>query len=403
MTMPLEGITVLDLTRLAPGPYCTMILADLGADVIKIEEPGPPTGRRAEQAGILSSQLPSPFSVDRHAPHWALNRNKKTIGLNLKHDEARQIFYQLAERADVVVEEFRPGVAKRLGIDYDSLSQRNPRLIYCAITGYGQSGPYKDLVGHDINYISMAGCLGLIGGTGGPPVIPHNIIADFAGGGMHGAIGVLAALMARQRTARGQFVDIAMTDGVYSLLVSHLSVYFATGTVPQRGDTMLDGGTHFYNVYETKDGKWLSLGSIEPWFYANLCHALGRDDLLPCEFVERAEREALKHTLRDIFKTKTRDEWFDILTSHDICVGKVYDLDETAHDPHLRAREMIVEVEHPEAGKVRQVGISVKLSETPGQIRFLAVPMGAHTDEILLGLGHSREKITELREAGVIK
>jgi crotonobetainyl-CoA:carnitine CoA-transferase CaiB-like acyl-CoA transferase len=403
MTMPLEGITVLDLTRLAPGPYCTMILADLGADVIKIEEPGPPTGRRAEQAGSLSTQPPSPFNVDRHAPHWALNRNKKTIGLNLKHDEARQIFYQLAERADVVVEEFRPGVAKRLGIDYDSLCQRNPRLIYCAVTGYGQSGPYKDLVGHDINYISMAGCLGLIGRKGGPPVIPHNIIADFAGGGMHAAIGVLAALMARQRTGRGQFVDIAMTDGVYSLLVSHLSAYFATGMVPQRGDTMLDGGTHYYNVYETKDGKWLSIGSIEPWFYANLCHALGREDLLPCEFVERAEREALKHTLRDIFKTKTRDEWFDILTHHDIYVGKVYDLDETAHDPHLRAREMIVEVDHPEAGKVRQVGISVKLSETPGQIRFLAAPMGAHTDEILIALGHSEEKITELRQAGAIK
>jgi crotonobetainyl-CoA:carnitine CoA-transferase CaiB-like acyl-CoA transferase len=403
MTMPLEGITVLDLTRLAPGPYCTMILADLGADVIKIEEPGPPTGRRAEQAGSLSTQPPALFGVDPHGPHWALNRNKKTIGLNLKHDEARQIFYQLAERADVVVEEFRPGVAKRLGIDYDTLSQRNPRLIYCAITGYGQSGPYKDLVGHDINYISLAGCLGMIGEKGGPPVIPHNIIADFAGGGMHGAIGVLAALMARQRTGRGQFVDIAMTDGVYSLLVSHLSTYFATGIVPQRGNSLLDGGTHYYNVYETKDGKWLSIGSIEPWFYANLCKALEREDLLVCEFVEAEHREGLKRTLSDMFKTKTRDEWFDILTRHDICVGKVYDLPETAHDPHLRAREMIVEVDHPEAGKVRQVGISIKMSETPGQIRFLAAPMGAHTNEILLALGHSQEKIAELREAGAIK
>ncbi|MBI3328984.1 MAG: CoA transferase, partial [Nitrospinae bacterium] len=160
MTMPLEGMTILDLTRLAPGPYCTMILADLGADVIKIEEPGPPTGRRAVQAAGLPT-VPQPrYGVGRHSPYWALNRNKKSMGLNLKHDEARQIFYQLAERADVVVEEFRPGVAKRLGIDYETLRQRNPRLIYCAVTGYGQSGPYKDLVGHDINYISMAGCLG---------------------------------------------------------------------------------------------------------------------------------------------------------------------------------------------------------------------------------------------------
>jgi crotonobetainyl-CoA:carnitine CoA-transferase CaiB-like acyl-CoA transferase len=403
MTMPLEGITVLDLTRLAPGPYCTMILADLGADVIKIEEPGPPTGRRAEQAEGLSPVPPLRDGVDRHAPHWALNRNKKSIGLNLKHDEARQIFYRLAEQADVVVEEFRPGVAKRLGIDYDTLRPRNPRLIYCAVTGYGQSGPYRDLVGHDINYISMAGCLGMIGAQGGPPVIPHNIIADFAGGGMHGAIGVLAALMARERTGRGQFVDVAMTDGVYSMLVSHLSTYFATGMAPRRGETPLDGGTHYYNVYETKDGKWLSIGSIEPWFYANLCKAIGREDLLPCEFVEGERRDEIKNSLRATFKTKTRDEWFEILTRRDICVGKVYDLDETAQDPHLQARQMIVEVDHPEAGKVKQVGISVKLSETPGQIRFLAASMGTHTEAVLTGLGYSREKIVELRAVGAIK
>jgi crotonobetainyl-CoA:carnitine CoA-transferase CaiB-like acyl-CoA transferase len=403
MTMPLEGITILDLTRLAPGPYCTMILADLGADVIKIEEPGPPTGRRAEQAGGLSTDTSMRIGVDRHSPHWALNRNKRTLGLNLKHHEARQIFYQLTERADVVVEEFRPGVAKRLGIDYDTLRQRNNRLIYCAVTGYGQSGPYKDLVGHDINYISMAGCLGMIGQVGGPPVIPHNLIADFAGGGMHGAIGVLAALMARERTGRGQFVDIAMTDGVYSLLVSHLSTYFATGMVPRRGETLLDGSRHFYNLYETKDGKWLSLGCIEPWFYANLCRALGREDLMHRELVESEQGEEVKGVLADIFKTKSRDEWFDILTRSDICVGKVYDLDETENDPHLRAREMIVEVDHPQAGQVKQVGISVKLSDTPGQIRFLAAPMGTHTEEILTALGHSRQKIADLRAAGAIK
>jgi len=403
MTMPLEGITVLDLTRLAPGPYCTMILADLGAEVIKVEEPGPPTGRRAVQAAGLSTTPPPRYGVERHSPHWALNRNKKTIGLNLKHDEARQIFYQLADRADVVVEEFRPGVAKRLGIDYDTLSQRNPRLIYCAITGYGQTGPYRDLVGHDINYIATAGCLGMIGPAGGPPVIPHNIIADFAGGGMHGAIGILAALMARQRTGRGQFVDIAMTDGVYSLLVSHLSTYFASGLVPRRGEGMLDGAAPYYNIYETKDGKWLSIGSIEPWFYATLCKALGREDFLPDEFAEGDRREEIRQAFRAIFKTKTRDEWFEILRQHDICVAKVYDLDETEHDPHLQARDMIVEIEHPEAGKVKQVGISVKLSDTPGQIRFLAAPLGTHTVEILSGLGYSKAQIAALREEGAIK
>jgi crotonobetainyl-CoA:carnitine CoA-transferase CaiB-like acyl-CoA transferase len=258
-------------------------------------------------------------------------------------------------------------------------------------------------VGHDINYISMAGCLGMIGEQAGPPVIPHNIIADFAAGGMHGAVGVLAALMARERTGRGQFVDIAMTDGVYSMLVSHLSTYFATGMVPRRGETLLDGNAHYYNVYETKDGRWLSIGSIEPWFYANLCKAIGREDLLPCEFVEAEQHAEIKNSLRDTFKTKTRDEWFEILTRHDICVGKVYDLDETEHDPHLQAREMIVEVEHPEAGRVKQVGISVKLSETPGKIRFLAAPLGTHTEQVLTALGHSAGKIAELRTAGAIK
>jgi crotonobetainyl-CoA:carnitine CoA-transferase CaiB-like acyl-CoA transferase len=401
--MPLEGVTVLDLTRLAPGPYCTMILADLGAEVIKIEEPGPPTGRRAAQAAGLSTTPAPRGGVDRHAPHWALNRNKKTMGLDLKHDAARQIFYELAEQADVVVEEFRPGVAKRLGIDYDTLSQRNPRLIYCAITGYGQSGPYKDLVGHDINYISMAGCLGMIGEKNGPPVIPHNLIADFAGGGMQGAIGILAALMARGRTGRGQLVDIAMTDGVYSLLASHLSEYFATGMVPQRGEGILDGGAHYYNVYETKDGKWLSLGSIEPWFYANLCKALGCEDLLSAEFADGERRVAIIQRWREIFKTKMRDEWFDILTRNDICVAKVYTLGETEHDPHLRARDMIVEVEHPEAGTVKQVGIAVKLSATPGQIRFLAAPLGSHTEEILMGLGYTPQRIAALRDAGAIR
>jgi crotonobetainyl-CoA:carnitine CoA-transferase CaiB-like acyl-CoA transferase len=403
MTMPLEGISILDLTRLAPGPYCTMILADLGADVIKIEEPGPPTGRRAEQAAGLPTAPPPRYGVDRHSPYWALNRNKKSMGLNLKHEGVREIFYRLAERADVLVEEFRPGVAKRLGVDYDTLRPRNPRLIYCAVTGYGQTGPYKDLVGHDINYIAMAGCLGMIGQKDGPPVIPHNIIADFAGGGMHAAIGVLAALMARERTGRGQFVDIAMADGVYSQLVSHLSTYFATGLVPRRGETLLDGGAPYYHVYETLDGKWISIGSIEPWFYANLCKALGREDLLSYEFAEGEKREEIREAFRAIFKTKTRDAWFEILTRSDICVGKVYALDETEADPHLRAREMVVEVEHPEAGNVKQVGISVKLSDTPGRIRFLAAPLGTHTDEILTGLGLPRERIVELRAAGAIK
>ncbi|MBL7062129.1 MAG: CoA transferase [Dehalococcoidia bacterium] len=399
MSMALEGISIIDLTRLAPGPYCTMILADLGADVIKVEEPGPPTGRRAEQAG-QASEVPRTLKQD--SPYNALNRNKRSIGLNLKYQDAREIFYKLAETADVVVEEFRPGVTKRLGIDYDTLSKINPRIIYCAITGYGQDGPYQNLVGHDINYISTAGALGAIGEKGRKPAIPLNLLADFAGGGMHGAIGVLAALMARERTGKGQFVDIAMTDGVVSLLSRALSEYFLTGEVVKRGTSYLGGRTPVYNTYQCRDGKYLSLGSLEPWFFANLCRAAGCEDLVPHAWDESKHQKIFDH-LTKVFKAKPRDEWVEILRQTDTCVAPVYLLDEVETDPHLIHRKMIVEVEHPDGGKIKQTGISVKLSDTPGQIRRLAPRACQHTDEVLKELGYPTEEVERLKEEGAIR
>jgi crotonobetainyl-CoA:carnitine CoA-transferase CaiB-like acyl-CoA transferase len=399
--LPLAGITILDLTRLAPGPHCTMILGDLGADILKIEEPGPPTGRRAEQASGQATRWQA-TGIDRYSPFNALNRNKRSMGLNLKTDTGRAIFYRLAATADVVVEEFRPGVAQRLGIDYDTLQPRNPRLIYCAITGYGQDGPYKHLVGHDINYISMAGALGIMGPSQGPPTIPHNLLADFAGGGMHGAIGILAALMARERTGRGQFVDIAMTDGVLNLQAALLGNYFGAGIAPEPGATFLDGAAPFYNVYQTKDDKWLSIGAIEPWFYANLCKALGREDLIPYEF-DRDKWPMIHGIFRNLFRTKTRGEWFTLLSQTDVCVGKVYRYNELEQDAHLRARQMIVELEHPEAGTVKQVGISCKLSDTPGQVRRLAPRQFEHTSAVLQELGYSTDEVVKLQQAGVVQ
>jgi len=396
--LALEGIKVIDLTRLAPGPYCTMILADLGADVIKVEEPGLPTGRRAEQAGQAPEMN---LLMDQGSPFNVLNRNKRSIGLNLKHEDAREAFYKLAETADVVVEEFRPGVSKRLGIDYQTLSGINPRIIYCAITGYGQDGPYRDMAGHDINYIATAGALGAIGGKDGKPAIPLNLLGDFAGGGMQGAIGILAALMARERTSRGQFVDIAMTDGVVSLLSSALSGYFLTGEVPERGATLLSGGLPQYNTYRCGDGKYLSLGSLEPWFFANLCRAVGREDLIPHAWDESRHQEIFDH-LTGVFHTKSRDEWVDILRQTDICVAPVYQFDEVERDPHLIHRRMIVEVEHPEVGKVKQTGISIKLSETPGRIRRPPPGKCQHTDEVLRGLGYTVAEIERLRMEGAV-
>ena len=397
---PLTGIKLIDLTKLAPGPHCTMILGDLGADIIKVEEPGAPTGRRAEQAGATGKvgRVVGFGSV----PTNALARNKKSIGLNLKTEPGREIYFKLAQSADVIVEEFRPGVAKRLGIDYETLAARNPRLVYCAVTGFGQTGPFKNYVGHDLNYIATAGALSMIGRKDQPPSIPLNLLADYAGGGMHAAIGVLAALLARHQTGRGQYVDIAMLDGTMLLIAQALSTYFTNGKIPTRGYTSMDGAAPYYNLYETRDGKIITIGSVEPWFYANLCRALGCEQYITdqnnhSKWTEMLERFAA------IFKTRTRDEWFDYLSQSDICVGKMLTLDELEHDPQIRARNMIVEVETPTGEKVKQVGISVKLSDTPGSIRSLAPKLGQHTDEVLGGLGYAQAEIDRWRADGAIR
>jgi alpha-methylacyl-CoA racemase len=397
---PLSGIKILDLTKLAPGPHCTMILGDLGADIVKVEEPGAPTGRRAEQAGATGKvgRVVGFGSV----PTNALARNKKSIGLNLKSGPGKEIYLRLAQRADVVVEEFRPGVAKRLGIDYETLSVRNPKLVYCAVTGFGQTGPFKNYVGHDLNYIATAGALSMIGRKDQPPSIPLNLLADYAGGGMHAAIGVLAALLARHQTGRGQYVDIAMLDGTMLLIAQALSTYFTTQKIPRRGYTSMDGAAPYYNLYETKDGKIITIGSVEPWFYANLCRALGCEQYITDQNNHAKWTEMLEQ-FAAIFKTRTRDEWFDYLSQSDICVGKMLTLDELEHDPQIRARNMIVEVETPTGEKVKQVGISIKLSETPGSIRSLAAKVGQHTEEVLGELGYAKDDIERWRASGAIR
>jgi crotonobetainyl-CoA:carnitine CoA-transferase CaiB-like acyl-CoA transferase len=395
---PLSGIKILDLTKLAPGPHCTMILGDLGADILRVDEPGVPTGRRAQQAGGGDVKAPRPSA----SPANALARNKRSIALNLKSGPGKEIYLRLAQRADVVVEEFRPGVAKRLGIDYDILKVRSPRLIYCAITGFGQTGPFKNYVGHDLNYVATAGALSLIGPADGLPAIPWNWLADYAGGGMHAAIGILAALIARGQSGRGQYVDIAMLDGVMLLLAQALSAHFTSGHVPRRGTTPMDGAAPHYNRYVTKDDKVITIASMEPWFYANLCRAMSCEEFA-ADQNNKEQWPAIHARFTELFKTRTRDEWFDHLSKSDICVGKMLTLDELEHDPQIKARNMIVEVETPSGEKVKQVGIAMKFSETPGSIRSVAPQMGEHTNAVLADLGYSSEQIDRWRADGAIK
>lgn len=394
--LPLDHIRVLDLTRLAPGPHCTMILADLGADVIRVEEPG--GGRRAEEERAQMTEAQR-LAERRRDAYNALNRNKRSIALNLKDPEAKEAFYALARTADVVVEGYRPGVVGRLGVDYATLSAMNPRLVYCSISGYGQDGPYRLVVGHDINYVAMSGALSMIGNEAGP-AIPANLLADYGGGGMHAVVGILTALLARERTGRGQQVDIAMSEGVMTLAAAAFSEALGTGVPVRPGQHRLTGLLPQYGVYACKDGGQIAVGANEPWFFDNLCRELGGEEHVGQIFATGERREAVRAFFRRAFAEKTRDEWWAQLRDKDVCAAPVYSLEEATVDPHVRARDMIVDVPHEEFGAVPQVGISVKLSETPGAIRHGAPARGADTEALLREVGWDAARIAGLRAGG---
>jgi crotonobetainyl-CoA:carnitine CoA-transferase CaiB-like acyl-CoA transferase len=399
----LEGIKVLDFCRNTPGMFCTMILGDLGAEVLMLERPM--TGDRVAYERVVN-HIDSPEDEMKHAAYNSLRRNKRSMGLNLKEPEALEMFYHLAQNTDIVIEGFRPGVMERLGVGYRKVQEINPRVVYCSISGYGQDGPYKNLAGHDINYISLAGALGLIGPSEEQkPSIPLNLMADYAGGGLCAAVTILAALMARERTGRGQYLDIAMTDGVLYMLEGVISNMLAWNRSPQRGGSMLNGAAPYYNVYETSDGKFLSVAAIEPWFWENLCRIMGREDLVPEQRARGRQRQEILGFLQDTFRTRTRDEWFELLRDQNISVGKVYSVEEALADPQVAHRGMMVEVDAPGLpdGKVSQVGIPMRMSETPGQVRFVGSVTGRHTDEVLFGMGYTREQVQDLKNREVVQ
>jgi crotonobetainyl-CoA:carnitine CoA-transferase CaiB-like acyl-CoA transferase len=393
----LDGIKIVELARVAPGEFCTMMLADMGADVLKIETPEPQTPGDAEAA--------------RRAAFAFVNRNKRSMALNLKSPAGQAIFKKLAAGADVIVEGFRPGVMKRLGGDYEAISALNPRIVYCSLSGFGQDGPYKSYPAHDMNYLSLAGMLGLIGEPDRKPAIPLNVVADYGGASLHGALGIVLALYGREKTGRGQHVDVSYLDTTLNLLAAtpNMRFFFSDGTAPRRGAGFLGGSYPYYAIYETRDGKLLTIGCTEPWLWENFCKAIGRPDFArfarkPDQFVRRAnaEEDAARREVEGIIRTKNRDEWYELLVKADVCVGKVYDVEEMARDPQVNHRQMIVDIEHPVHGKVRQFGIAIKMSETPGTIRRAAPLSGEHTEDVLKDLGMDAAEIAALRATGAI-
>jgi crotonobetainyl-CoA:carnitine CoA-transferase CaiB-like acyl-CoA transferase len=377
----LEGIKILDLSRLFPGPYCSMILADLGADVLRIED------RRFAGEG---PGMPT------------VMRNKRHMTLNLKHPQGKDIFYRLAREGDVILEGFRPGVTARLGIDYESIKKINEKMIYCSVTGYGQDGPYRNMVGHDVNYLSFGGVLGLNGEAGGDPVIPPIQVADMAAGGMNAALGIMGALIARQRTGRGQYIDISMLDGIVAMLPFPVSLLWGLGQNPRRGDTLLSGRYPCYSVYETREGGFISIGALEPRFWEALCRKLGREDFIPSQYDEGEKREEIFSFLRATFKTKTREEWMEELKDVDVCLGKVLSLEETLRDPQVVSRRMVTDFADPRKGKMRLLSSPLKLSDTPPDIRTAPADFGEHTEEVLGELGFNADQIEELKKSGAV-
>jgi alpha-methylacyl-CoA racemase len=395
----LDGIKVLELARVPPAEMPAMILADMGAEVLKIESPEP--------------DRPAGNEWVRRTIHSFTNRNKRSMTLNMKSADGQAIFRKLAATADVLVEGFRPGVMKRLGADYETLRASNPRLIYCSLSGFGQDGPYRDYPAHDMNYLSLAGVLGLIGDAGSKkPVIPLNLVADYAGASLHGALGIALALFARERTGRGQLVDVSYLDTTVSLLAAtpNMRFFFSDGMAPRRGEGFLGGSYPYYAIYETRDDKLLTIGCTEPWLWANFCKAIGRPDFerfarKPDQFVRAANREeaAARDEIEKIIKTRDRDDWYERLVKADVCVGKVYDVEEMVNDPQINHRQMIVDVEHPTHGRVRQFGVAIKLSETPGSVRSAAPLSGEHTDVVLKDLGFGATDIASLRARKIIE
>lgn len=389
--LPLAGVRIIDLTQLLPGPYCSLLLADLGADVIKVEDPQRPD--RTRKSSPLVHDLGSLFHI--------VNRGKRSLTLNLKAEEGKEAFVRLVRTADVLFEGFRPGVMDRLCLGYEQLRSVNPRLVYCALTGFGQDGPYRLKPGHDINYIGYGGLLKLTGQASGPPVPSGLPVADLSGGTM-AAFGVMVALFGRERTGRGQFVDVAMLDTIVSWLSLRAADLFGSGHSPERGKTQLTGAFPGYDVYETADGEYVAIGCLEEKFWRNLCEAIGLAEFVN-DFPPTGDRkEQAREALRRTFLSRSRAEWVALLSNVETAFSPVNSVAETFADQQVKYRQMKEIADLGSGEQVHQLGFPVKLSEVSRTDQRLAPLLGQHSAEILVELGYSDSEIEELHRLRVI-
>jgi alpha-methylacyl-CoA racemase len=386
MASPLAGIRVLDLTRLLPGAMATLHLADMGADVVKIEDTD--AGDYSRFMGRVRGGMSDSFRM--------LNRNKRAMRLDLKHRRGREAFLRLAQRADVVVESFRPGVVAKLGVGYEAVKAVNPRIVYCSITGYGQTGPYAQRAGHDINYIGYAG-IGEQIGTAEGPVLPNFQIADLLGGALVPAMGILAALIDAKSSGKSRYVDVAMTDAALAHAVFPLLGLLERGKAPARGTGMLDGGLPCYNVYRTKDGRHMAVGALERKFWEMLCGMLGCPELKEKHIVYGADARPVKDRLAAIFASRTQQEWTEALAAADCCVSPILAMDEALVNEQLRARNMVLD-----ADGLKQFALPLKFGEFEFAVERNAPEAGEHTDEMLREAGYGDAEIATMRAEGVI-
>ncbi|MCS6795644.1 MAG: CaiB/BaiF CoA-transferase family protein [Raineya sp.] len=394
---PLEGIRILDLSRLLPGPLATMFLADMGAEVIKIENPAQPDYVR---------NFPPVYEAEGKefsANYLAFNRSKKSLTLDYTQSAGKEIFWQLLKTADVVVEQFRPGYLDKLGIGYSEASKINEKIIYVSITGYGQTGTYSHLAGHDLNYLSHSGVLSLIGEAGKAPSLPAVQLADIAGGSYMAIIGTLAALQARIHTHKGQHVDVSMTEGIMPLLMVPFTHYQATKQAQRRGETPLAGMFPNYNVYMCKDGKYISFAALEPKFWIKFCNVVQKPEFLGFAMPQDTKQmQQNKATLQAFFLTQDREYWLQLGKEHDLLISPVYEIDEIEKDMHLQERNMFLTLKHPQIGDITTLGFPIKFSETPASPTHIAPELGENSFEILQSLGFSIDEIENLKAQKVI-